>query len=61
MIKTPRYRSKNPDEEFYVPVPVSPAGALDPTSQAARLLAAFLAGRCPPSQNDCRFCVSVRS
>jgi len=44
MIKAPRNRTKKSDEEFYAPVPLSPA-AIDPNSQAARLLAAFLAGR----------------
>jgi hypothetical protein len=44
MIKAPRSRTKKSDEEFYAPVPLSPK-AIDPTSQAARLLAAFLAGR----------------
>jgi integrase/recombinase XerC len=36
---------KKPADEFYAPVPVRPTGALDPPSPAARLLAAFLAGR----------------
>ena len=44
MIKPPRNRAKESDEEFYAPVPVTPAGALD-RSAAARLLDAFLAGR----------------
>jgi hypothetical protein len=44
MIKSPRNRTKKSDEEFYAPVPISPAGALD-RSAAARLLDAFLAGR----------------
>src|SRR5215470_10002711 len=44
MIKAPRNRTKKSDEEFYAPVPASPAGALD-RSAAARLLDAFLAGR----------------
>jgi integrase/recombinase XerC len=43
MIKTYRNRTTKTDEEFYVPVPVS--SALDPSSAAARLLEAFLAGR----------------
>src|SRR5215468_12372336 len=43
MIKAPRNRTKS-DEEFYAPVPISPAGTLD-RSAAARLLDAFLAGR----------------
>src|SRR5262245_36000723 len=44
MIKAPRNRTKKSDEEFFVPVLISPAGALD-RSAAARLLNAFLAGR----------------
>jgi len=43
MVKTPRSRIKNSDDEFYAPVPVS--SALDPSSAAARLVDAFLAGR----------------
>jgi integrase/recombinase XerC len=44
MIKAPRNRTTKIDEGFYAPVPVSPS-TLDPSSAAARLLAAFLAGR----------------
>jgi hypothetical protein len=44
MIKAPRNRIKKSEEEFYAPVPLSPAGTLD-RSTAARLLDAFLAGR----------------
>jgi hypothetical protein len=44
MIKTLRNRITKTNEEFYAPVPVSPS-TLDPSSAAARLLAAFLAGR----------------
>jgi len=33
MIKPPRKRSEESDEEFYVPVPISPE-AIDPNSQA---------------------------
>jgi integrase/recombinase XerC len=43
MVKSPRSRIKNSDDEFYAPVPMS--SALDPSSAAARLLDAFLAGR----------------
>jgi integrase/recombinase XerC len=44
MIKMSRNPSKKSEEEFYAPVPVS-RSALDPNSQAARLLGAFLSGR----------------
>src|SRR5215467_4588693 len=43
MVKAPRSRVRNSDEEFYAPVPVS--SGLDPSSAVARLLDAFLAGR----------------
>ena len=54
MIKAPRNRTKKSDEEFYAPVPVSPAGALD-RSAASRLLDAFLAAEKPkPSKPTVR-------
>jgi integrase len=45
MLKAPRNRIKMTSENFYAPVPVSAGAALDLTSPAVRLLAAFLAGR----------------
>jgi hypothetical protein len=44
MIEMSRHPTKRSEEEFYAPVPVSRA-AIDPNTQAARLLAAFLTGR----------------
>src|SRR5262245_52407830 len=43
MIKAPRNRTKKSDEEFYAPVPVTPASL--GSCAATRLLDAFLAGR----------------
>jgi integrase/recombinase XerC len=47
MIKTPHHPMMDRTEKFYAPVPVSPAATPDPSVSAARLVAAFLAGRKP--------------
>ena len=47
MIKTPRHTMMDRTEKFYALEPASSAATPDPSFSAARLVAAFLAGRKP--------------